>query len=105
LPLVEFGEERGRLFLVTPYIKGGTLSKRLRGGSLPLAETHELFTALVHAVAYLHKRGVIHRDLKPSNILLDHQEDSEHISVRLIDFGIASLQGRTASARLTSAGH
>src|ERR1700730_6300163 len=28
LPLVEFGEERGRLFLVTPHIKGGTLLKR-----------------------------------------------------------------------------
>jgi serine/threonine protein kinase len=105
LPLVEFGEEKGRLFLVTPYIKGGTLSKRLRGGSLTLAETYELFTALVQAVAYLHKRDVIHRDLKPSNVLLDHEEGSERIYVRLIDFGIASLQGLIASAPLTTAGH
>ena len=30
LPLVEFGEEQGRLFLVTPYIKGGTLLQRLQ---------------------------------------------------------------------------
>jgi serine/threonine protein kinase len=105
LPLVEFGEEKGRLFLVTPYIKGGTLSKRLKNGSLTLSETHELFTALAQAVAYLHKRGVIHRDLKPSNILLDQEESSERIYVRLIDFGIASLQGQTASAPLTTAGH
>jgi len=105
LPLVEFGEEQGRLFLVTPYIKGGTLLKRLRGGALSLAETHTLFTALVEAVAYLHKRGVIHRDLKPSNIMLDHEEDSERVYVRLIDFGIASLQGQTVSAPLTTAGH
>jgi serine/threonine protein kinase len=105
LSLVEFGEEKGRLFLVTPYIKGGTLSKRLKNGSLTLSETHELFTALVEAVAYLHKRGVIHRDLKPSNILLDQEEGSERIYVRLIDFGIASLQGLTASAPLTTAGH
>jgi serine/threonine protein kinase len=105
LSLVEFGEEKGRLFLVTPYIKGGTLSKRLRNGSLTLSETHELFTALVQAVSYLHKRGVIHRDLKPSNILLDQEEGSERVYVRLIDFGIASLQGLTASAPLTTAGH
>lgn len=105
LPLVEFGEENGRLFLVTPYIRGGTLSKRLRGGALSLAETHQLFTALVEAVTYLHKRGVIHRDLKPSNILLDHEEDSQRVYVRLIDFGIASLQGQAASAPLTTAGH
>jgi serine/threonine protein kinase len=105
LPLVEFGEEQGRLFLVTPYIKGGTLLKRLKGGALTLAETQELFSALVHAVAYLHKRGVIHRDLKPSNIMLDHEEGSERVYVRLIDFGIAALQGLTASAPLTMAGH
>src|SRR5215469_1144935 len=105
LPLVEFGEENGRLFLVTPYIKGGTLSKRLRNGALSLAETHQLFTALVEAVAYLHKRAVIHRDLKPSNILLDHEEDSQRVYVRLIDFGIASLQGQAASAPLTTAGN
>jgi serine/threonine protein kinase len=105
LPLVEFGEENGKLFLVTPYIQGGTLSKRLRGGALSLAETHQLFTALVEAVAYLHKRGVIHRDLKPSNILLDHEEDGQRVYVRLIDFGIASLQGQAASAPLTTAGN
>src|ERR1700753_3944221 len=29
LPLLEFGEEQGRLFIVTPYIKGGTLAQRL----------------------------------------------------------------------------
>jgi serine/threonine protein kinase len=105
LPLVEFGEEQGRLFLVTPYIKGGTLLKRLQTGPLSLAEVHQLFTALVEAVAYLHKRGVIHRDLKPSNILLDHEDDSNRVYVRLIDFGIATLQGLSASAPLTMAGN
>ena len=104
LSMVEFGEEQGRLFIVTPYIEGGTLAQRLERGALSLAEVHELFSSLVQAVSYLHKRDVIHRDLKPSNILLDKEEDSGRVYVRLIDFGIAAMKGSQMSAPLTTAG-
>src|SRR6202008_3719062 len=104
LPLVEFGEEQGRLFIVTPYIEGGTLARRLQSGPLSLDETHQLFTALLQAISYIHRRGVIHRDLKPSNILLDQADDSDQVYVRLIDFGIASLQGSAASPQMTIGG-
>ena len=103
LSLVEFGEDQGRLFLVTPYIEGGTLARHLQSGPLSLNEVHQLFVPLVQAVAYIHRRGVIHRDLKPTNILLDSQDGQ--IYVRLIDFGIASVQGAAASAPLTTAGN
>lgn len=104
LPLFDFGEVEGRLYLVTPYIEGGTLATRLKtSGPLSLEETHKLFVPLVQAIAYIHRRGVVHRDLKPTNIMLD-TEDGEFY-MRLIDFGIATLQGRTASPPLTTAGH
>lgn len=103
LPLFEFGEDQGRLFLVTPYIDGGTLARRLKSGSLSLFQVRQLFVPLVQAVAYIHRRGVVHRDLKPTNILLDEQDGQ--IYVRLIDFGIAMVQGRTASPPLTTAGN
>ena len=104
LSMVEFGEEQGRLFIVTPYIKGGTLAQRVERGALSLAEVHELFSSLVQAVSYLHKRDVVHRDLKPSNILLDKEEESGRVSVRLIDFGIAAMKGSQMSAPLTTEG-
>src|SRR6266487_4359918 len=103
LPLFEFGEDQGRLFLVTPYIEGGTLARHLQTGLLSLAEVHHLFVPLVQAVGYIHRRGVIHRDLKPTNILLDEQDGQ--LYVRLIDFGIASVQGSEASPPLTTAGN
>lgn len=104
LPLYEFNEEEDRLFLVTPYIATGTLADRLHRGPLMLAETQQIFVSLVQAVAYIHRRGVVHRDLKPSNILLDQEENSDRVYVRLIDFGIATIQGETASPPLTTAG-
>ncbi len=103
LPLFEFGEDQGRLFLVTPYIEGGTLAHHLQTGPLSLTEVHHLFVPLVQAVAYIHRRGVVHRDLKPTNILLDEQDGQ--LYVRLIDFGIASVQGSEASPPLTTAGN
>jgi serine/threonine protein kinase len=103
LPLFEFGEDQGRLFLVTPYIDGGTLARRLQSGPLTLSEVRQLFVPLVQAIAYIHRRGVVHRDLKPTNVLLDEQDGQ--IYVRLIDFGIATVQGRTASPPLTTAGN
>jgi serine/threonine protein kinase len=105
LPLFEFGEVEGRLFLVTPYIAGGTLAQRLQRDSLSLAEVQQLFSALGQAVAYIHRRGIVHRDLKPSNILLDSEEVSGQVYVRLIDFGIAAKQGEEASPPLTPTGH
>src|SRR5438045_9104803 len=42
LPLYAFVEEQGRLFLVTPYIAGGTLWRRLQAGPLSLAQWHRL---------------------------------------------------------------
>ena len=105
LPLFEFGEVDGRLFLATPYIAGGTLAQRLKGDPLSLAEVQQLFTALAQAVAYIHRRGIVHRDLKPSNILLDNEEVSGQVYVRLIDFGIAARQGEEASPSLTPTGH
>src|SRR5256714_7324128 len=104
LPLFEFGEVEGRLFLVTPYISGGTLAQRLHAAPLSLGEARQLFSALVQAVAYIHRQGIVHRDLKPSNILLDDEEASGQIYVRLIDFGIAAKQGETASPPLTPPG-
>ncbi len=103
--LIEFGEEQGQLFFVTPYIAGGTLASRLQAGSMTFSEIYQLFSALLKAVAYIHRHGVVHRDLKPSNILLDIEMEPGQVYVRLIDFGIASDVGIThADPRLTQAG-
>ncbi len=86
LPVHDYGEKDGCLYLVMRFIQGGTLKERMQGGPLSLDEARRVVTQVGSALEYAHQRGVIHRDLKPSNILIDSQGDCY-----LSDFGIAKM--------------
>jgi photosystem II stability/assembly factor-like uncharacterized protein len=86
LPVHDYGERDGCLFLVMRFIEGGTLKERMQGGPLSLDEARRVVTQVGSALDYAHQRGVIHRDLKPSNILIDPQGNCY-----LSDFGIAKM--------------
>jgi tRNA A-37 threonylcarbamoyl transferase component Bud32 len=96
LPLYDFGEQDGTLYLVTALIPGGTLSDRIRRGPLPLHEVERLLMQMAPALDYAHRNNVIHRDIKPDNILLD----SEGYAL-LTDFGIAKLAETESRMTLT----
>ncbi len=87
LPLIEFGEEQGMLFLVMPFIDGGTLTSYLRRSLPPLAEVAAIYQQLLDAVEYAHDAGLIHRDIKSSNVLLEQRRSGAPF-VYLADFGL-----------------
>jgi len=97
LPVYEYGESDGLLYLVMRYLPSGTLRDRLQEGLLPISKVDRYFTQLTEALYYAHSEGVIHRDIKPSNVLID-----THNNVFLTDFGIAKLI--QADARFTTSG-
>jgi serine/threonine protein kinase len=87
LPLIEFGEAQGILYLVVPFIDGGTLTSYLRHNLLDLEEASTIYQQLLDAVEYAHDKGLIHRDIKSSNILLAMQHNvPPHLY--LADFGL-----------------
>ena len=87
LPLIEFGDERGLLYLVMPFIEGGTLTSYLRRELPDLQDIASIFLQLLDAVEYAHEEGLIHRDIKSSNVLLDARRGGRPY-VYLADFGL-----------------
>ena len=87
LQLIEFGEQAGMLYLVMPFIEGGTLTSYLRRELPGLQEIASIFLQLLDAVEYAHEEGLIHRDIKSSNVLLDARRGGAPY-VYLADFGL-----------------
>ena len=96
VPIHDFGEIDGRLYVTMRLIKGRDLHTVLADGPLSPERAVRIIEQVAQALQAAHKVGLVHRDIKPSNILLD-DNDFAH----LIDFGIARAAGETG---LTSTG-
>lgn len=83
------------IFLYGEYVKGkeGILMEYIDGRSLTdfmtekpaLRERNKVFSQLLEAVGYLHKKGITHNDIKPDNILITTNGNN----LKLIDFGLS----------------
>jgi hypothetical protein len=77
------------VYVAYEYIPGRTLRQALRHGELDDADAVEAGAQVLEALAHAHGKGVVHRDVKPANVML---EESEDVSVRVLDFGLAQLE-------------
>src|SRR5215469_3919286 len=86
VPLFDFGDSNSYLYLVMPYVSGGSLQDMLKRTPLPIGEVVAYGSQIADALDYAHQRKVIHRDVKPANMLL-------HADGRLMlsDFGLAKI--------------
>ena len=97
VPIYDFGESDGHLYLVMRLMRGGSLEEKLESSPLPLSEANQVIQRLAAALDAVHAKGIVHRDLKPANILYD-----QHGRPYLSDFGIVKLI--EGSASLTGSG-
>jgi serine/threonine-protein kinase len=99
LVIHDFGDLDGRPFIVSEYVEGQTLRRRLDSGPVPISQAVEIATELASAIAAAHARGIIHRDIKPENIML--RPDG---FVKMLDFGLAKLVDVQATDTMTAIG-
>ena len=87
-------DDGGQPFVVMEWIDGVDLLTLIdRYGRLPAALAVRLMLPVAAGLAAAHRRGVVHGDVKPGNVLFGRQPGSPIRQVKLIDFGIARVDG------------
>ena len=94
--IYEFDEDAGTAFIAMEFVEGRELKDSFAANErFRMADIERIMTALLDALDYSHKQGVVHRDVKPANIFL-----LDNGGVKVADFGIAHIE----SSNLTQVG-
>jgi serine/threonine protein kinase len=74
-------------YIIMEIVTGGELSTYMhKRGPVPEPMVQTITRQILHALAYLHARGITHRDIKPDNILI---AEMAPLHVKLSDFGLS----------------
>lgn len=91
--LIQTGEGPKRLpFIVMEYVDGENLRELSDAERLTPAEACRVVDAVLGALEYSHRAGIVHRDIKPANIMITRTGQ-----VKVMDFGIARAVSETSS--------
>ncbi|KAF8347350.1 kinase-like domain-containing protein [Amanita rubescens] len=77
-----------QFFLVSPYMKNGTLSRWLMEADPPVTQIEERILEVAQGMEYIHSEGAVHGDIHGGNILLD-----DDLHAQIADFGLTLLSG------------
>ncbi len=100
LTIFEFGEAQGLYYLLMEYVDGVNLRQAIQAHTLSPQDCLAVVQQICDALQYAHDEGIVHRDIKPENVLLDKRG-----RVKIADFGLAKLLGRSPMDITLTAAH
>ena len=98
----DFGQHTdGTAYIVMELLEGQGLDRRVREhGPMHPADALRIIRQIAKSLGAAHTRGIVHRDLKPENIFLVRDDEvAGGERAKILDFGIAKLQGDTQGWR------
>lgn len=89
----------GAPYMIMGLSEGVSLEAEIaRGRKFSEDEVLSFIEQVAEALSHAHSKRVVHRDIKPGNILLEKDEEAGTERVKLVDFGIAKIDNKTASS-------
>jgi eukaryotic-like serine/threonine-protein kinase len=96
----DYGQTDGNYYIVMELVEGTDLRRYLRSrGVLDVDRAVIIAHDVALGLGAAHRRGIVHRDVKPQNVLVGRGG-----SIKLTDFGIASVYRDISAERLTTTG-
>ncbi|HZV02646.1 MAG TPA: serine/threonine-protein kinase, partial [Planctomycetota bacterium] len=102
VPLLATGETERGVYVVMPFVGGGTLRDRIARG-MGVEDALAIVRAIARAMSHAHERGIVHRDLKPDNVLFTEKGVPLVADVGLAKH-VADGPGVSRSVALTASG-
>ena len=91
LNLKEIFEDEKNIYIITEFLEGGTLRKKIKEKKIKKNEAIYITKSILKAIFEINKINFIHRDIKPENIIFTKNKDNKKIW-KLIDFGLCTLK-------------
>ncbi|KAF8324806.1 kinase-like domain-containing protein [Amanita rubescens] len=79
-----------QLFLVSPYMRNGTLRHWRQRTNPSIAEIEKRILQVAQGLEYIHSEGLVHGDINGANVLLD-----DNFHVQIVGFGLTRLSAAT----------
>jgi serine/threonine-protein kinase len=89
-------ESAGEMFIVMEFIDGKELKDKIKEDPIPTDEAVRIAEQIAEGLEAAHNKEIAHRDIKSQNIMVSNDG-----RVKIMDFGLAKVKGRT---QLTNVG-